>query len=150
MPPSNSQPSAAPPTGRRWPLHLHKRGVWLVIILVALALIVIYLVGHRNQLNQSARQLSKYSAQVTITSSGFNPATLSVKPNTQVTWSNQDTSLHEVAADPYPKNDSIAGFVSTDVLQIGDTYSFSFTHSGTYHYHDQLNPYKLLGTVVVQ
>lgn len=90
------------------------------------------------------------TAQVSITSSGFVPATLQVAPNSQVNWTNNDAAAHEVAADPYPKDNSIPGFNNHTVLQKGDTYSFTFSKAGTYTYHDELQPLKILGKIIVK
>jgi plastocyanin len=114
------------------------------VILLSIAAAISY---HRS--NHSALN-PKDQAIVSITNQGFSPSTLLVKPGTAVTWTNSDSQPHEVAADPYPKNNSIPGFDSTQVLQAHDSYSFKFEKSGTYHYHDQLNPLKLLGTVTVK
>ena len=92
----------------------------------------------------------KNNAIVSITGQGFNPTAISVKAGAVVTWTNNDGQPHEVAADPYPKNNSIPGFDSTVVLQTNDSYSFSFSKRGTYTYHDQLNPFKLNGTIEVK
>jgi len=89
-------------------------------------------------------------AQVSITKDGFVPATITVSKGTQLTWTNTDTEPHQVAADPYPKNDSIPGFDSTIILQQDESFSFTFEQSGTYTYHDELHPLDIKGTIVVE
>jgi plastocyanin len=90
------------------------------------------------------------SIKVTISSAGFVPHAVTIKAGSQITWKNTDSKPHQVAADPYPKNDSIPGFDSTKILQTGDGYSFTFSKTGTYHVHDQLKPLKITGTVKVE
>ena len=57
---------------------------------------------------------------------------------------------HWIASDPYPKDDGYAALNSGGALVHGDSYSLSFSKAGTYTYHDELNPFKLQGTVVVR
>lgn len=144
----DAQLTKPPAAKRHWPLHLHRRGTWLVIGIVMLVLALTSYFGLHDQSKPATAQ--KYLAHVSVTSSGFNPSVLGVKSGTQVTWINADTKPHQVAADPYPKNNSIPNFDSTQTLLTNDSYSFTFNQRGTYHYHDQLNPLKLLGTVVVK
>jgi len=92
------------------------------------------------------------SAQVSITSSGFTPATIAIKAGTQIIWTDNDTAPHQIAADPHPKHDSIPGFDSTVTLLAGDSFAFTFETKDTYTYHDHLNPLdpKYRGTVIVE
>lgn len=89
-------------------------------------------------------------AQVAIDSSQFVPATLTVSPGTYVTWTNDDSQVHQVAADPFPKDNSISGFNSQVSLQNHDSYTYQFNQKGTYTYHDEKNPFSMDGTVVVK
>jgi plastocyanin len=100
--------------------------------------------------NQNNVQLQP--AAVSVTKNGFVPATLQIKIGTQVNWKNNDTKIHQIAADPYPKNNSIPGFDSQVILKSKDTYSFTFTKTGIYTYHDEHNPLKsnFKGTITVK
>lgn len=125
-------------------------GIVLVLLIVLLGLGA-YLVLKPEPANQpSTVASSQPQAQISITGTGFSPATISIQAGTQVTWTNDDAKSHQIAADPYPKNDSIPGLDSTQILEPGDSYGFSFETAGSYRYHDQLNPLELLGTVVVE
>lgn len=88
-------------------------------------------------------------AQITITSQGFDPQTLLIKKGTRVTWINQDTSLHQLSSDPHPLHSSLPS-LSSSALQKNQSYSFTFDSTGNFTYHDEKNPLKLKGTVVVQ
>jgi plastocyanin len=88
-------------------------------------------------------------ALVEISKDGFVPATISVKKGQVVVWTNNDQKPHQVATDPYPSNDTVAGLLS-DPLTTGDSFSFTFDQTGTFTYHDNLNPLKLKGTIVVE
>lgn len=90
------------------------------------------------------------SADVSINSDSFDPTTITVKMDTQVNWTNKDNTVHQVAADPYPKDNSIPNFNNSIILHQGDTISFTFKTRGTYTYHDERNPLSMKGTVIVQ
>lgn len=87
---------------------------------------------------------------VTISANGFTPATIKVRQGQTVTWTNTDDKPHQPATDPYPSTDPSSGFKSEEALGKNETYSFTFDKPGTYTYHDNLNPLKLKGTVVVE
>jgi plastocyanin len=77
---------------------------------------------------------------VAIQGFAFGPATVTVKPGTTVTWTQQDEDQHTVTADD-------ASFTSSPLIT-GKTYTHTFTAPGTYHYHCSIHPF-MHGTVVV-
>jgi plastocyanin len=79
---------------------------------------------------------------VDITQAGFTPSKVTIEFGDVVTWTNKDTANHQVLADQ-------AAFPTSPVLQPNQTYSYTFTKSGTYGYRDALNT-KRRGTVVVR
>jgi plastocyanin len=87
-------------------------------------------------------------AIVRITKNGFIPATLSVSKGTKVVWTNSDTNLHQVASNPYPK-DNILPSLKSEILNNAQTYEYTANTPGTFGYHDQLTP-TTNGTLVVQ
>ena len=120
--------------------------VWVVgLVVVLAAVIVIVANGGKNNRVTAAGS----AAEVSVTSSGLSSSTLKVPVGTTVTWTNDDTSGHWIASDPYPLDTILSDFNSRGSLHQGDSYSFTFTSPGTYNYHDQLNPYKIMGTVQV-
>lgn len=88
-------------------------------------------------------------ASISISSTKFNPESISVKKGTLVTWVNDDSAIHHPAADPHPTHDQSGNIGEGDVLAKGETFSYTFEKEGTYTYHDNLNPLKLKGTVIV-
>jgi plastocyanin len=116
-----------------------------LVFVAAVALVSIPLFTHHLATVSAAPK----TALVTVTASGFSPETISVTAGTSVSWDNEDTSPHVVASDPYPTDNGLPGFNSINALQTGDSYSYDFTKVGTFTYHDQLNPYALMGTVIV-
>ncbi|MBI4090287.1 MAG: amidase [Candidatus Kerfeldbacteria bacterium] len=89
------------------------------------------------------------SASVSITSSGFSPATLTVGVGGTVTWTNSDSARHQPATDPHPTHTGLAGFDAIGGLSQGETFQFTFTRAGTFPYHDHTFPLRQ-GTVIVQ
>lgn len=88
-------------------------------------------------------------AVIEITPSGFVPSTLTVNPNTDVVWVNEDMAPHLPAADPYPSHSSLPSLVPSRALGQHESYTYRVTHPETIHYHDDLQP-TLIGTVVVR
>ena len=78
--------------------------------------------------------------QIAINEYMYMPATLNVIAGTKVTWVNHDEVPHTIV-------DTDKAFRSA-ALDTDDTYSFTFTKPGTYHYFCTLHP-KMVGTIVV-
>ncbi len=90
------------------------------------------------------------AAEVAITANGFSPATIKVKKGQTVTWINRDEKAHQVESDPYPTAETLPDLKSEAPTEKGQSYSFTFEQTGTFTYHDRLNPIKLKGTVIVE
>lgn len=90
---------------------------------------------------------------VSITASGFSPATLTVSARSgsgaTVTFTNMDSAPHRIASDPHPVHTGLAGFDALNDILPGGTYVFTFVKAGTFGYHDHLHPF-VKGTVIVQ
>jgi plastocyanin len=139
----------APPTLRERLQRLTKTRLVVggLLALVLITGLIVYVVN-QNTFKPATGDPSR-TAQVTITDNGFSPATLHVALGTQVTWTNNGKTVYQVASDPHPAHNSISGFKSDIKLMAGDSYSFIFEKSGTYHYHDEQAPLKRQGTVIV-
>jgi plastocyanin len=70
----------------------------------------------------------------------FNPAELTVKAGTTVTWSNHDDIPHVVVS---------AGKFRSKTMDTDDSYSFTFTTAGEYKYFCSLHPH-MTGTIKVE
>ncbi|HVA10762.1 MAG TPA: cupredoxin domain-containing protein [Candidatus Dormibacteraeota bacterium] len=121
----------------------------VVLLLLLLGIGAYSFSGSKSSTSSGAASLAALApAQVSITGSGFMPATVTIKVGQAVTWVNTDTAPHVIASDPYPTDNALAGFDSQQNLSPNDHYSFAFDKAGTYTYHDDLNPYTLAGTVI--
>ena len=79
---------------------------------------------------------------VDITQAGFTPDRITIAYGDTVTWTNKDVSNHQVLADQ-------ASFPTSPVLAPNQTYSHTFTKSGSFGYRDALNT-RRRGTVIVR
>ena len=130
---------------------------WLALVLIAVVILALaflgflFLTGGKKPPVVEKPAVTKIAseAQVEITKDGFSPETIQVQKGTQVTWTNKDSSPHQVASDPHPTHTNLKGLVSDSLTQ-GDSFSFIFEKEGTFTYHDHLNPLKFKGTVIVR
>ena len=77
---------------------------------------------------------------VTIDNFTFQPAALTVKVGTTVTWKNHDDIPHTIVS---------AGKFRSKTLDSDDNYSFTFTSAGEYKYFCSLHPH-MTGTIKVE
>jgi amicyanin len=80
-------------------------------------------------------------AAVAIQNFAFNPASVTVKAGTTVTWTNADSASHTVTSDS-------GSLMKSALLATGQSYSVTFTTPGTFTYHCSVHP-MMHGTVVV-
>jgi plastocyanin len=104
------------------------RKIVLTLVAIAAALLV-------------AVPASGKTVGVQIQSTGFNPATVTVRAGDVVRWTNTDTSRHQVVADN--------GSFKSPVLQPNDSWTYQVAAPGTYGYHGGINP-ALKGKLVVK
>lgn len=85
---------------------------------------------------------------VKITSTGFSPQSITIKLGESVTWENTDTANHTVSSDNHPTH-LLYPFLTLGMIKPGETKSVTPPKTGTFTYHDHLNP-SLTGSVTVQ
>lgn len=147
------QPSAStPPAVVRQKGRKSLSALSLIVVVVVLILMVAFALHHKKHTQQTvpAATSTVPATQVTITANGFSPATISIKKGQTVTWLNKDTNPHQPVTDPYPEENGLPGFADEGALTTGETYGYKFNKTGTFTYHDHLNPYRLKGTVIVK
>lgn len=125
-------------------------GLIIYIIVVILAVGIVALVENHKTNSNPNTVSSIAAAKVSINASGFVPQAVTIQVGQAVTWTNNDQSNHQVASDPYPKDNTLSSLNSKTPILPGRTYSYVFNKAGTYYYHDNLNPYTLKGTVIVK
>ena len=74
----------------------------------------------------------------------FNQPSITIKKGDTVVWTNKDSAPHTVTGNP-PAG---GGSPSSPTMNLGITYSFTFTTAGTFNYHCALHP-SMTGKVIV-
>jgi plastocyanin len=87
-----------------------------------------------------ASPIAVQEVKVEIKDLAFSPQTIEVPVGTTVTWTNEDVTQHTVVSE-----DKLFG---SEILQKGDTFSYTFDEPGTYDYICSLHP-SMKGQVVV-
>ena len=114
---------------------LTKRHFWLAISVALLALTLTYSRG------TSAKPAPADANEIVIQNFAFEPATLTVKTGTKVTWVNRDDEPHTATATDKRFN--------SKTLENGDRFSMEFNQPGIYKYYCALHP-KMTGQVIVK
>ncbi|MBX6380129.1 plastocyanin [Thermoflavifilum aggregans] len=78
---------------------------------------------------------------ISISNYSFSPSSLTIAKGTTIKWTNQDPVTHTVTEDN--------GKFDSGNLPYGQSYSYTFSDTGTYHYHCSIHTY-MKGTIVVQ
>ena len=82
------------------------------------------------------------AANITITKTGFSPASVTIAPGESITWTNSDAVDHQVS--------SSKASLASPVLHAGQTFSFKFVTAGNFSVTDLLVKKMKSGTVSVQ
>ena len=121
--------------------HLRSRALLAVVILVALAAFVAAC-GGSSSANTTTPTPPAATTGGTATASAvaiqnftFTPKTLTVSPGTKVTWTNNDSMVHNITstANISLNSATTSTFASSNLSQ-GQTFSFTFTKKGVYFY----------------
>lgn len=86
---------------------------------------------------------------VKITDDGFEPSTLTVSAGDTVEFDNDSSDDSWPASDVHPTHELYPGFDAGKPLLSGESYSFTFTKTGSWGYHNHLEP-DVQGTIVVE
>lgn len=122
--------------------------VWLILFIILC--LGIYLAVKPSKIKTAVTVKNKITAaEVIIDNNQFIPSTINVKIGQPVIWLNHDHVKHIIASDPYPSDNGLANFKEPNALTYNDRFNFTFVKAGKYKYHDDLNPFKLKGSVYV-
>jgi plastocyanin len=129
------------------------RRLWTIAGIGALALIIVAIVAvqvssqlARHQPGEDREEFA-HEATVSFTDQGMVPATLQVKPNTRIYWTNNDTSRHVVVANNAAKSKN-ADFAGQKIINPGSGYAITLTEPGSYKYYDGTDP-RATGEIIV-
>jgi plastocyanin len=86
---------------------------------------------------------------VKITDNGFEPSTLTINAGDTVKFENKSSDDAWPASNVHPTHQLYPGFDAKKPLLPGDSYEFTFTKTGSWGYHNHLEP-DVQGTIVVK
>jgi plastocyanin len=90
------------------------------------------------------------SAQVAVRAGGeFSPQAIKIKKGQAVTWTNTDGFSHRIAPFADGQTDTAAGLGSSQPLEEGAAYTYTFEQTGMFTYYDALSAGRSAGTVIV-
>ncbi len=78
----------------------------------------------------------------------FSPVSVNIKVGDYVIFYNKGTSAFWPASGPHPTHTSYPEFDAKKAIDAGGKFQFEFTKTGTWSFHDHLNP-SAKGTVIV-
>lgn len=113
-------------------------------LILTLSICVIAVASHDSQMKMHAARAVNASTnpnEVIIANFSFEPATLTVKAGTTVTWVNHDDEPHTATATDKRFN--------SKTLDNGDRFSQEFNAPGVYNYYCALHP-KMTGKIIVK
>jgi plastocyanin len=85
---------------------------------------------------------------VTYTDSGFSPLSQTVKKGSTITYMNESSRGMWVASGVHPTHQLLPGFDQLLSVPKAGIYEYTFTKTGTWSYHNHVNPTDV-GTIVV-
>lgn len=94
------------------------------------------------------KAMQEETTNVTVTGSGFEPQTLTVKPGTKVVWTNKSGGPVTVSSDVHPTH-LLWPFLNLGKFDNDSSVSVVFEEAGTYTYHNHLDASQT-GTVTVK
>ncbi len=133
------------------------KAFWIIVVLIVLIGAGWYYYDMRNKAvtppektdDMGIQAANKNKALVQMTSTGFMPSELRIKPGFTVEFVNADTKDHWPASGIHPAHQLCPGFDSRSPVTPGSKYSFQFTSPRECPMHDHLNP-ALKGKIIVE
>ncbi|MCL5970242.1 MAG: cupredoxin domain-containing protein [Patescibacteria group bacterium] len=101
-----------------------------------------------NQAQNTTPTQQMEESNVTVTGSGYEPKTITVKQGTKVVWKNTSGGPVTVNSDAHPTH-LLWPFLNLGKFEDGSSVSVVFEKPGTYTYHNHLNVSQV-GTVIVK
>lgn len=127
---------------------MNKNILIIILVLVIILAGVIYFIQTKNtqfyQLPLNNTPPTENSPQqkvinITISNFAFSPNIVTAKVGDTITWTNQDAMPHKISGSG----------ISSDILQKGQSYSTTFTASGTFDYICSIHP-SMKGQIIIQ
>ena len=130
--------------------------VILIVVAIAGSLLLNSNAKQQNNANLTNKNVNQQRAaipnnpriDITLTSTGFNPETVTIKTGTRVFWLNKSGTDGSVNSDNHPTN-LLFPFLNLGEFDNRSSVSVVFEKAGKYTYHNEVNPDQR-GTVIVE
>jgi plastocyanin len=144
---------------------VNKKNIWVilatVVLITALTAGVLIFQTKSNKQNAGVQNIKAVQnnqnpivieqllqKEITLTTTGFAPQTLTIKPGTRIVWLNQSGVTGTVNSDNYPTN-TLYPFLNFGRFDDKSSVSVMFTKLGKYTYYNALN-LNQKGTITVE
>ncbi|ASU34229.1 cupredoxin domain-containing protein [Mucilaginibacter xinganensis] len=117
---------------------MKKQLIYLSLIVFAGILVMYGCSSNKAKVNPTP---SSPAATVSIQNFAFDPATVTIKVGSSVTWTNMDTAPHTAT--------DLGNAFDSGSLATGKTFNFTFNAAGTYTYHCLIHSMMKNATVIV-
>lgn len=124
--------------------------ITLAIMAVALVAIAMSIYALLNPQGVTTTSSNEASTTVSISEQGIGPPSITINKGDSITWTNQDKLAHSLALTTPNPPEELTGFSSDEAIPPGGSYSFTFDASGTFSYHDPVNPENIHGIIIVK
>lgn len=133
------------------------KSITVVLTLSSIALIGFFIYSNVNTIDMDSQREQQAVTifeqdlnplTVEYTDDGYIPNILEIKKGDNVTFINKSSRSMWVASDNHPTHTIYPEFDQKGLSTLGETFTFTFEKSGTWEYHDHLNP-RANGSVVV-
>lgn len=126
----------------------------LLLIIVVLVVVGAALFFMRGGLQEEAiapdiESETEVEAVVRYTESGYAPRSLRVEAGTEVVFLNESSESMWTASNVHPAHQALPGFDALEGFSEGESYSYTFTRTGVWQYHNHLNP-RYGGEIIVE
>jgi plastocyanin len=87
----------------------------------------------------TATILNQTNVSITIRNYAFSPQYVTISKGTTITWTNMDPIPHQIINDPTGTS-GLGQMFRSSPLEMGQSYSFTFTSPGMFPYHCNIHP----------
>lgn len=117
------------------------------IIIIILVIIIALFFGYnqiskptiQQQNNQNENIIPQTSKEIVISNFSFSPSEMRARVGDKITWTNNDSAPHQIIANSF----------SSNLLNKGESFSFTFNNKGSYDYHCSIHP-SMVGKIIIE
>jgi plastocyanin len=87
---------------------------------------------------------------IRLTAQGPQPRSITIRKGDSVSFINDDSRAYWLVSDPHPAHTDCPGLDSRRGLATGESYTLTFPAARTCSFHNELDPYAVGGTIIIQ